>query len=251
MDVSVREGPSSVFDPKLPIYYQLMEILRDEIEKGQYKPGDALPSENELTIRFGVSRPTVRQAVNELVREGLLYRIKGKGTFVAQPKIVQDFFQKLLSFAEEMREKGLEHRTEVLGLDVRLPQQSVSEHLRLPYGRKIIRLERVRFINEEPIVHVTSYIPWDYFPGMEALDFTNLSLYQVMEERWGARVSMARRWLEAVPATARSAGVLKIREGAPVQLCRTVTWDDKGRAVEYSVASYRGDRSQFILELRR
>lgn len=238
-------------DPRIPLYYQLMQLFRQEIEEGRYQPGDLFPSENELCERFGISRPTVRQAINELVREGLLHRVRGKGTFVSEPKIQQDFIQRLVSFTEEMEQKGLKSTTRVLSLEVVPASKKVAAFLSLAYEEPVFRLERLRFVEGVPIVVVTTYLPQKYCPTLDQQDLNNNSLYRTLEAEYGVRICRARRILEVIAATEEYAKLLETDIGAPLQLSKTVAWDQYNRAIEFSIARYRGDRSQFIIELRR
>lgn len=238
-------------DPRIPLYYQLMQLFRQQIEEGEYQPGDSFPSENELCERFGVSRPTVRQALNELVREGLLHRIKGKGTFVSAPKIQQDFMQKLVSFTEEMQQKGLKGTTRVLSLQVVPALKNVAAYLTLAIEEPVFQLDRLRFINDEPIVVVTTYLPQKYCPTLNQQDLNNQSLYKTLEDQYSIRISRARRILEVIAATEEYAKLLEIDVGAPIQLSRTIAWDQYNRPIEFSIARYRGDRSQFTIDLIR
>ncbi|GBF34280.1 transcriptional regulator [Desulfocucumis palustris] len=247
--MSIQEGLN--MDPRIPLYYQLMQFFRQQIEGGQYQAGDAFPSENELCERFSVSRPTVRQAINELVREGLLHRIKGKGTFVSAPKIEQDFIQKLMSFTEEMRQKGLKDSTRVLNLKVASASKAVAAHLSLGMDESVFCLERLRFINGEPIVVVTTYLPQKNCPALDKHDLTNKSLYETLEKHYGIKVCRARRILEVEAANEEDAGLLGVEEGEPIQLSKTVAWNQFDKPIEFSIARYRGDRSQFTIELRR
>ncbi|WP_338818235.1 HTH-type transcriptional repressor NagR [Moorella thermoacetica] len=238
-------------DPRIPLYYQLMQLFRQQIEEGEYQPGDSFPSENELCERFGVSRPTVRQALNELVREGLLHRVKGKGTFVSAPKIQQDFMQKLVSFTEEMQQKGLKGTTRVLSLQLVPALKNVAAYLTLAIEEPVFQLDRLRFINDEPIVVVTTYLPQKYCPTLNQQDLNNQSLYKTLEDQYSIRISRARRILEVIAATEEYAKLLEIDVGAPIQLSRTIAWDQYNRPIEFSIARYRGDRSQFTIDLIR
>ncbi|OIQ10462.1 GntR family transcriptional regulator [Neomoorella thermoacetica] len=238
-------------DPRIPLYYQLMQLFRQQIEEGEYQPGDSFPSGNELCERFGVSRPTVRQALNELVREGLLHRVKGKGTFVSAPKIQQDFMQKLVSFTEEMQQKGLKGTTRVLSLQVVPALKNVAAYLTLAIEEPVFQLDRLRFINDEPIVVVTTYLPQKYCPTLNQQDLNNQSLYKTLEDQYSIRISRARRILEVIAATEEYAKLLEIDVGAPIQLSRTIAWDQYNRPIEFSIARYRGDRSQFTIDLIR
>ncbi len=238
-------------DSRIPLYYQLIQHFRQQIEEEEFKPGDPFPTENELCEMYGVSRPTVRQALNELVREGLLYRLKGKGTFVSEPKIQQDFIQKLMSFTEEMEQKGLRGSTEVLDLSIIPASKFIAAQLELCLGDSVWHLKRRRSINGEPIVIVVTYLPAKLFPGLDSHDLNNRSLYTTLETEYGVRVKRARRTLEVLVATGENAELLNVEEGAPLQLSRTIAWDQRGVPVELSVARYRGDRSQFTIDLYR
>lgn len=247
--MDIRAGLN--MDPRIPLYYQLMQLFRQEIEEGKYQPGDVFPSENELCVRFGVSRPTVRQAINELVKEGLLHRVKGKGTFVSVRKIEQEFIQKLISFTEEMEMKGLRHATQVLELKVVPASKVVSAHLSLGTNEPVFCLERLRFVNEDPIVVVTTFIPQKNCPNLEKLDLNNHSLYKTLEKHYGISITRARRLMEVDQATEEDANLLGVEEGSPIQLSRTVAWNQYGVPIEFSIARYRGDKSQFVIELKR
>lgn len=238
-------------DPRIPLYYQLMQHLRRQIEEEKYKPGDPFPSEHELCREFGVSRPTVRHALNELAREGLLHRLKGKGTFVSEPKIQQEFIQKLVSFTEEMEQKGLKSSTKVLRLEVMPASKKTSAYLSLAAGEPVYQLQRLRFVNDEPIVVVTTYLPQKYCSSITEKDLNNQSLYKILEEEYGITICKVRRILEVIVATEEYADLLEIEEGAPIQLSKTVAWDQHNRPIESSIARYRGDRSQFIIDLHR
>lgn len=247
--MALREGLN--MDPRIPLYYQLMQLFRQQIEEGRFQPGDAFPSENDICLEYGISRPTVRQALNELAKEGLLHRIKGKGTFVSAPKIEQDFMQKLMSFTEEMRQKGFKNTTKVLSLNVMPATKTVAAHLGLTVDEPVFCLERLRFINDEPIVVVTTYLPQKNCPTLDKRDLTDASLYETLDKQFGINVSRAKRILEVDAATEEDADLLQVEEGAPLQLSRTVAWNQYEKPIEFSIARYRGDRSQFVIDLYR
>ncbi len=232
----------------IPLYYQLKEILLEEIK--QARAGEAFPTELELCKQFDISRPTVRQAINELVIEGYLTRMKGKGTFIAGPKIKQDFLIVLKSFIEEMKEKGLTPSTEVLEFAEAECDEKVAHALQIPDGAKVAKLTRLRFADETPIVLVVTFLPLDKLPGILSQDFTNNSLYEIIRTDYGYTIDRATRILEA-RAASEEATLLQIKPGEPVQFIQTIAYLDTGAPIEYSLAEYRGDKSEFTFELTK
>ncbi len=231
----------------IPMYYQLKEILLDMIDDREV--GDPLPTEKELCEQYDVSRTTVRQALQDLVVEGYLNRMKGKGTFVAEPKISQDFLIVLESFEKEMRSKGLSPSTQVLEFGKSESTSRIATQLRLSVSTDVYFLQRLRFADNEPIVVVNTYLPIGLLPGLEDHDLAAESLYSVIENGYGYKIARARRSLEAVAAEDWVARLLSLRAGAPVQYIETVTELVDGTPVEYSNAWYRGDRNKFAFEL--
>ena len=236
-------------DIPIPLYYQLKEILLAEIK--QAEKGSDFPTELELCKHFDISRPTVRQAINELVVEGYLQRIKGKGTFIAEPKIRQDFLVALQSFTEEMREKGLVPSTKALELKQVLCDEKVSNALNIPVGSEVVQLTRLRSANDIPIVLVVTYLPYVKVPNILSKDWEYESLYRVLEEEYGLTIDHAIRTLEARVASEDEANLLGIQEGDPIQFIETTTYLTDGTPIEYSLANYRGDRSEFTFELKK
>lgn len=232
----------------IPLYYQLKEILLEEIKKSE--PGTSLPTELELCEQFDISRPTVRQAINELVVEGYLTRMKGKGTFIAEPKIQQDFLIVLKSFGEEMQEKGLTPATKVVGLEPTVCDEKIGAALNIPVGSEVIKLTRLRFANNVPIVLVVTFLPSSKLPGILSKDFENDSLYRIIEGEYGYKIERAKRTLEARIAT-EEAKLLEIKKGDPIQFIQTIAYLDDGTPIEFSLAEYRGDKSEFTFELKK
>lgn len=232
----------------IPLYYQLKEILLEEIK--QAAPGTSLPTELELCEQFDISRPTVRQAINELVVEGYLTRMKGKGTFIAEPKIQQDFLIVLKSFGEEMQEKGLVPTTKVLGVEKTVCDEKISAALNIPPGSGVIKLTRLRFADNVPIVLVVTFLPLDKLPDILLKDFENDSLYHIIEKEYGYKIERAKRTLEARIAT-EEARLLEIKKGDPIQFIQTIAYLDDGTPIEFSLAEYRGDKSEFTFELKK
>lgn len=235
----------------IPYYVQLKEVLRSPIEQGVWQPGDQIPGEPELCRLFDVSRTVVRQALNELSFEGLITRIKGKGTFVAEPKISESLVQKLTGFYQDMVDRGHRPVTKVLSQRVAPASAKVADRLGLEPGTFVIDIERLRFVQNEPIVLVTTYLPYALCPKLAQADLSNQSLYALLEEECGLVIARGRRVIEAVPASEYEAHHLQVAKGAPLILLDSVSYLADGTPIEYYRAFHRGDRSRFEVELVR
>ena len=213
--------------------------------------GDNIPTEIEFMAQLGISRPTIRQALSELVAEGYLNRMKGKGTFISTPKIDERFFQKLDSFNHEMLQKGLQPSTQVLDLKVIAGINGINEKLEIPLEEDLIYLNRLRFANREPIVFVETYMPYQNYKDLLEEDFSMNSLYSVLENKYGKKVYRASRKIEAINASNQEAAILNIKKNQAVCLVKTIAFTEEDKPVEYSIARYRGDRNKFSVELCR
>lgn len=235
-------------DVPVAYHYQLRGLLREAIERGEYPPETRFPSEHELCATYQVSRTTVRQALQALVREGLLYPVRGRGTYVTRMKILEGLAANL-SFFDDMRQRGTPVTTRVLACRSEPAPPSVASLLGLRPGDSVIRLERVRFVGRSPLLTVTSYLPASLCPGLDPGQLEERGLHQVLREDYGIVPARAVRSFEAVPATAEDARLLKIPKGAPVQYIESVVYDGAGIPVEYFAARHRGDRTKFQVEI--
>lgn len=238
-------------DSPVPYYHQLKELLRDEIVSGRWPPGARIPSEPELCRTLDVSRTVVRQALGDLEHERLLRRRKGLGTFVAEPKIHERLVQSLTGFHDDMLAQGRVPRTRVLEQRVVPAAGAVATELRLPPGTPVVMIDRVRSVDEEPMMHVTTFLPEALVPGLVDIDFGNRSLYQTLAERYGYVIARGRRLLESIAASATDAELLQVEPGDPLLFLRSVTFLPDGRAIEYYEARHRGDRTVLEVELVR
>lgn len=235
----------------IPYYVQLKEALRGPIDGGLWKPGDQIPGEVELCRLFNVSRTVVLQALNELGYEGLITRVKGKGTFVSEPKISESLVQKLTGFYQDMIDRGHNPVSKVLKQEVMPASTKVAGYLRLTPGTQVIDIERLRFIQDEPIVLVTTYLPYSLCPKLADADLSNQSLYAFLEEECGLVIARGRRMIEAVLANEYEARLLQVKKGAPLILLDSVSYLKDDTPIEYYHALHRGDRSRFEVELVR
>lgn len=236
-------------DSHIPYYIQLKQKLRAQIRSLQ--PHTPLSSEEELQRKYDVSRTVVRQALADMVNEGLIYRVKGKGSYVAPPKILEGQIQRLSSFYDEMVARGYDPVTLVLTQEVVEADARISERLDLPLGAPALHLERLRLLNGEPFVLVTTYLPYDLVPGMQGISLSNQSMYRIMEQHFQLTVERSSRTLDAVSADAAEARLLGVKTGQPLLRLEVLSFLANGRPMEYSMALHRGDRARFAFEVGR
>ncbi len=239
------------FESHIPYYIQLIDLLKEKMRLGTWVAGDQIPGEQDLCELYGVSRTVVRQALQELELDGVITRRKGKGTFVASPKISEGLVQKLTGFYQDMVERGLKPTTRVLHRNVSPASEKVAHFLSIPPGEKIIDLLRLRSVNDEPIQLVTSYIPLEICPALATVDLSNRSLYAFMESECGIFIARGIRYVEAVLANETEAALLGIERGAPLLMLDSISYSETGKPIEYYHALHRGDRSRFEVELLR
>ena len=242
---------NSTIDRKsyIPLYVQVKDALKDLIDGGSMVPGAQLPGEPELCRIFDVSRTVIRQSLRDMELEGLIVREKGRGTFVAEPKLREGLFQELTGFYEDMAGKGRPPVSQVLTQDILPATRKVAGFLKIKQGTPVTHIDRLRFVDEEPLVLVSTYLPAERCPGLESVDFTRRSLYEYLATAYGLVIARGHRVLEAVPASEYEAGLLQVKKGAPLILLESVSYLADGSPIEYYHALHRGDRSRFEVEL--
>lgn len=235
----------------LPLYYQLKELLREQIECGALKPNQPVPSERELGEKYNISRMTARHALSQLEAEGFVYRKQGKGTFVAEPKIRQGLL-KLTSFTEDMQSKGMKPGAKVVDMDVLSEDEELESKLGASPGEQFVKIQRVRTADGKPMALETSFLRRKFCPGIEEMDLNNRSLYKILEEQYQIFFSRAEQTLEPKLADEYEAQILGVDKGKPMLLMeRTTFLEDSSTAIEYVRSVYRGDRYKFYIELTR
>lgn len=240
-------------DGTLPRYVQLENLVRDKIDTGEWAPGMMLPSERQLCESYGIARMTVRQAISNLVAEGLLTRTQGRGTFVVRPRLRQSL-SKLTSFSEDMRDRGLLATTKLLAREELPASHDVAAALAIPAGAPVLHVRRLRSANGHPIALETCTLRGDVSAALRHEDLAHQSLYRLLEERCGARLLRASQELEAGIASEGEARLLDVAPGAPVlriQRHSLALWQGEEVLCEYVRAVYRGDRYRFYVELER
>lgn len=238
-------------DAYIPFYIQVIDSLNAYIENNKFPPGHQLPGEAELCRSFDVSRTVIRQALKELEYKGLIYRTKGRGTFVAEPKIHESLFQELTGFYQDMEAKGHRPQSNVFKQEKIPATKKVAAYLEIEEGTPVVQIDRLRFLNQEPIVLVTTFLPFALVPELIEVDFSDQSLYAYLEEVHGIQIARGKRFLEAVPANQLEADLLRVDIGSPLILLDSVSYLADGTPMEYFHALHRGDRSRFEVELIR
>lgn len=246
-------GPARVIhaaaapEPRVPKYYEIKRSLLELTE--QLPPGTAVPPERSLALQHDTSRTTVRQAIQELVIEGRLQRIQGKGTFVAKPKVAQ--ILQLTSYTEDMRAQGLEPTSELLDIGYLSADEELANRLDVRPGSRVLRIERLRRADGDPMALETTHLSAKRFPGLRKAFERTASLYTALAEGYGVHLGEAEETIETVPAPPREAELLGTDVGLPLLLLSRHSWDDHGVPIEFVRAAYRGDRYKFVARLRR
>jgi GntR family transcriptional regulator len=239
-------------DPRSPVpkYFQLREILLDLIESGELALDTPIPSERQLCRRHGLSRMTVRQALDHLVSEGRLYRVPGKGTFVARPKIEMPL--RLVSFTEDMRARGLEPGARDLARRTVAAAAHLARALSVDLGTRVHVVERLRTAGGEPMAIERSHIVASLASDLLDQPLADRSLYEVLEQRYGVILDSGEQVIEAGIVDPADARLLELPRGSAVLLLQRRSYA-AGRCVELAVSTYRADRYQMhtALEIPR
>lgn len=233
------------------LYRQVKDDLVRRIESGQLAPGEALPPERELCERYGISRPTLRQATQDLVRDGLLVVRRGVGTFVAKPRVRQQLGS-VLGFTEKMGREGRRPSTKVLDRSLRPSNEldaSIRAELQLGPVAPVLRVVRLRLADDLPVMIETMHISPERFPGVEDVDLEATSLYEALRERFGVQVTQLRETLEPVLLSDADAKLLGARGRSPSIQATITSFDQDGRPVEHTISRVRGDSSQYYIEV--
>lgn len=232
----------------IPLYHQLKEILRELIKSGSLTGGQEIPSERQLIQEYGVSRATVRQAIGELEREGLVVRKQGRGTYICGPKITQDLAGEP-SFVHQIKEQGLEPSSSVIraSFDGNTPQR-IAEMLCLQETMKTFELFRIRSVNSEPLALETLYIPYELAPNLLEQDLENLAVIEYLQVQNNLKLTHSTTTIEPVLTDEFEATQLEINSGMPALLIERTVYAGK-IPLCFQKRVIRGDRSKFLLTI--
>lgn len=237
-------------DSSTPLYLQLIAYIKIQIQAGVLKPGDKIIAENDLCDILGVSRTTVRQCMNRLVEEGLLVRHRGKGSFIADQKLKRPISY-LYGFTENMLSLGAVPSSRLLSSEVEeLNDNALLAALQMPpEQRKVFHLRRLRLADNEPLLVENTYIPYYLCPGIELYDFTAVSLYHTMAERYSLNLYHATETIEAVLINKTFAELLGCTPKSPGYRIARISHLDSGYIYEYTSSITRADKCIFQLDL--
>jgi len=227
-------------NPK-PLYAQLEDILREKIESEDWKPNNAIPSENEFSKMYGVSRMTARAVMTQLVREGLLYRVPGKGTFVSEPKITTASLS-YMGIREQLERMGYQTTTKLIEIKKIKCTERISRKLELPRKSEVYVIERLRYIKDQPLSIHTSYIPADYCDGLEKVDLELEQLCVILDKEYGLKRGKVIETLESSLASDQEAQILSVKPGYPLLDLQDTIYDSQGKPFEYTRVLFRGDK---------
>lgn len=236
------------YSNSVPLHHQLAEALREQIRSGQLSPGEPLPSERELCEQLDLSRGTVRQALLSIISEGLAYTQRGKGNFVAPKKVEQALFS-LPSVVLSLRRGGHQVVTKPLGVFTVPSSPSVSKSLAIPVGSTVVRARRLRLLNNEPFLLSTTVIPESRCPGFTFEGPETMTVYELIEHRYGIRVVRVRSTLETTVLDEFEADLLCVQHSLPAFRLRRVALSSDGQPVAFTVHLIRGDRCQFSFDV--
>jgi len=222
-----------------PLWTQFRDTLRSLILKGELAVGAKLPTEAELGEQFGISRIVVREALADLVRNGLIYKIRGRGAFVSARERDEDFVSTVLGFSDEMERKGRTVRTQVLAQELRAPTETEAHALGLGDADPVIALKRLRSVDGELQLLVETAVPADLAPGLHRIKLENRSLYEVMRRQYGLRIVRAERWIDAVLPDETTRELLGMGAPEPLLRIESIATNANGRALEHYVALHR------------
>lgn len=236
--------------PCAPLHVRIKNTLRARILDGSHPPLSQLPSESELGATFGASRITVRQALGDLQKEGLIYTLQGKGSFVSRPKAFQNV-SSLMGFAESMSAMGYEVINQLLDLRFAPAAAHVAQRLGLAAGATVAEVRRVRLLNREPVSLEITYVPEALGRKLAQADLVTRDIFLIIENEGGLPLGHADLKIDATLADAELAAALGMREGAPLMRIERLTHDTQGQPIDFEYLYFRADTFQYRLRVDR
>lgn len=224
---------------KLPLYYQLYGIISKQITSGEFKEHSKIPSEREFCHRYDISRSTVRQAINELERDGYIYKKRGKGIFVS-PKILKQDLLKFYSFTEEIKKLGKNPTSKTMNFEV-INDVKIANRMNIPINEKLYKFTRLRLADDEPVIIETSYLPIKRFPNLTKEKLNHKVMYEIFTKEYGVVFSKAEEIFRPVNTRAHEAKILNIKSDIPSMMVERYAYEDN-QIIIYSVNIARGDK---------
>jgi len=234
----------------LPLHTQFETIMREKIEDEEWSVNACIPSENELSRIYGISRMTVRAVLNRLVDAGLLYRSQGKGTFVAEPKIVSSPLIRY-GIREQLEQMGYETSTKLISIEKAPASVRVSRTLSIERESEVCIVKRLRYVKGEPLSFHVSYVPSVYFPNLDAQDLEHNQMCNIIEKNYSYPIQRRIETLEATSADPEAAWLLSVKPSSPLLLLENKVYTDNDLLLEYSRVIFRGDKIKIKMEYQR
>lgn len=234
----------------LPLHAQLGEIIKAGIENEEWPPNSVIPSENELSKMYGISRMTVRSVITRLVHEGLLYSVPGKGTFVSEPKIVSKPLSQM-GIREQLEQMGYETSTKLISIEKTAITAGIAGKLHLDKATKVFVVKRLRYVKGEPLSIHTSWIPTSFCPDLDHNDLEGVQLCDILEKDYQHEIVRIVETLESTTATASEGKLLQIKASAPLLLLEDIIFTKGDVPMEYSRVLFRGDKIKLKLEFNK
>ncbi len=235
----------------IPLYYQLKQIILDELNKGNLSSGDMIPTEDEFCQKFGISRTTVRQAISMLVNEGFLYRIKSKGTFVSKPKVKTDLYNAYGVYNAEVRKLNMVPAMVVCGIETVRANNKVARRLQIREGDQVILISRKRCADDIVMGYIESYLKYPLCEFVMDVDrLGKISLYEILKDTEETKIHRVTRTIESCNATEAEAKLLKIKPASAISLWENIGYPhDSAVPIIYETIKYRGDKNILSIEL--
>jgi len=249
MNAARKTSPTVALMPSVPMHSQIREIVRRRILDGTYAPHSQMPSESQMMEAFKVSRITIRQALGDLQKEGLIFKVAGKGTFVAKPKAFQNL-SKLQGFGEAMSPSGYETFNQVLSTRRTAASEIVANRLQLDIGTPVFEIKRLRYLNREPISVDVSYFAVPLGERLAQEDLATRDIFLILENDYGLHLTHADVQIEAISADESLARQLRMAEASPLLRIERLTHADD-KPVDFEFLYYRGDAFQYRLRIDR
>ena len=233
-----------------PLYVQIKDTLRARILDGTYAPHSRMPSEHELCAMFDVSRITVRQALGDLQKEGLLFKLHGKGTFVSKPKAFQNVTS-LQGFAEAMSSMGYEIVNQLRSFRTVKADRHLATKLNVPEGAPLVEIHRVRLLNREPVSLEQTWVPEALGKRLAGADLATRDIFLILENDCGVPLGHADVSIDAILADDEIVDALRVEGSSPVLRIERLTHDASGTPIDYEYLYFRGDAFQYRLRIDR
>lgn len=235
----------------VPIYEQIKAWMQEQILSGAWPERYKLLAEADLSVEMNVSRGTLRKAIAELIKEGMLVRSHGRGTFVASGALEQPLAERLVTFSEDLISRGIPFETKVLEQGVLTASGRIARRLNVAPGRELFFLKRVRLVEDAPVIVLHNYVLYDACPGIEQLDFTHVRLFEALETHFGLQIDSGHRTFQAQAADADTAAALTLVEGDPIMHIEQQTYLNDSRLIEFSDLWLRGDQFKLSARVQR